>query len=138
MLCAIVGGEAVSPEHVRILKALNPAMSIYNEYGPTETTVGCMIEELQEDQPVLIGRPAYGNSIYILAPGDVLTPIGVAGEICIGGQGVGQGYLNQPALTAAKFVADPFKAGERMTAAATWAAGFPMAASSSWAVKMSR
>jgi amino acid adenylation domain-containing protein len=114
VLCAIVGGEAVSPEHVRILKTINPAMAIYNEYGPTETTVGCMIEELQEDQPVLIGRPAYGNSIYILAPGDVLTPIGVAGEICIGGAGVGQGYLNQPALTAKKFVANPFKAGERM------------------------
>ena len=97
-----------------------------------------MIEELQEDEPVLIGRPAYGNSIYILAPGDVLTPIGVAGEICIGGQGVGQGYLNQPALTAEKFVADPFKAGERCTAAAMWAAGYPMAASSSWAVKTSR
>ncbi|WP_316634066.1 non-ribosomal peptide synthetase [uncultured Flavobacterium sp.] len=114
MTRAIVGGEAVSTAHVQILKKINPDIHIYNEYGPTETTVGCMVEELEEDKTVLIGKPISGTKIYILGPSLELLPIGVAGEICIAGMGVGLGYLNQETLSAEKFTENPFVKGERM------------------------
>ncbi|MGB8192325.1 MAG: non-ribosomal peptide synthase/polyketide synthase, partial [Chitinophagaceae bacterium] len=112
--CAIVGGEEVTTEHVRILKDINPAMRIYNEYGPTEATVGCIVKELQQNEPVLIGKPIAGAEIYILGKGNQLCATGIPGEICISGIGLATGYLNKPALTAEKFIANPFISGERM------------------------
>ncbi|MGB8194022.1 MAG: amino acid adenylation domain-containing protein [Chitinophagaceae bacterium] len=114
MQCAIIGGEEVTMEHVRILKQLNPSMKIYNEYGPTEATVGCIVTELEENVPVLIGKPVSGARVYILDEKDQLCPINVPGEICISGAGLAQKYLNKPEMTAEKFVADPFNEGERM------------------------
>jgi len=111
---AIVGGEQVTEEHVRILKEINPGIEIYNEYGPTETTVGCVVAQLSEGMPVVIGRPIAGTRVYVLTEEGELCPVGVAGEICIGGAGVGRGYLHNAELTASKFVADPFCAGGRM------------------------
>jgi len=111
---AIVGGEQVTAEQVSILKNINPGIRIYNEYGPTETTVGCIIEELHEGQPILIGKPIAATRIYILDEKQGLCPVGVPGEICIAGSGVGREYLNKPVLTAAKFVTDPFMKDERM------------------------
>src|SRR4030095_3881788 len=61
-----------------------------------------------------IGRPIYNTQIYILRDGVSVLPVGVPGEICIGGGGVARGYLNQPELTEKKFVANPFRAGEKM------------------------
>jgi amino acid adenylation domain-containing protein/non-ribosomal peptide synthase protein (TIGR01720 family) len=112
--CAIVGGEEMQPEHVRILKGINPAMRIYNEYGPTEATVGCIVKELSLNEAVLIGRPIAGASIYILDEGLQPAPIGIPGEIYIAGAGMANGYLDRPALTAEKFIANPFEAGERL------------------------
>jgi len=112
--CAIVGGEEVLLRHVEILKNINPAIKIYNEYGPTEATVGCMVELLEQHQPVSIGKPINGTGIYILDTNLSLCGIGVSGEICIGGVGVSVGYLHLPELTAEKFIADPFHAGERL------------------------
>ncbi|WP_406826317.1 amino acid adenylation domain-containing protein [Pedobacter sp. KACC 23697] len=114
MQCAIVGGEQVTTEQIKILKAINPEIKIYNEYGPTEATVGCIVKELDENMPVLIGKPITGTDIYILGEKNTLCPIGVAGEIYIGGAGVSPGYLNQPALTASKFVNNPYKQGQRI------------------------
>ncbi|SFF11943.1 amino acid adenylation domain-containing protein, partial [Chitinophaga sp. CF118] len=111
---AIVGGEQVTTEQVSILKNINPGIRIYNEYGPTETTVGCIIEELHEQQPILIGKPIAATRIYILDEKQGVCPVGVPGEICIAGSGVGREYLNKPILTAAKFVTDPFMKDERM------------------------
>jgi len=84
---AIVGGEQVTEEHVRILKEINPGIEIYNEYGPTETTVGCVVAQLSEGLPVVIGRPIAGTRVYVLTEEGELCPVGVAGEICIGGAG---------------------------------------------------
>lgn len=112
--CAIVGGEEVLPRHVDILKRINPAIKIYNEYGPTEATVGCMVELLEQNKPVTIGKPINGTGIYILDTNLTLCGIGVPGEICIGGAGVSVGYLHQPELTARKFIADPFHNGQRL------------------------
>jgi amino acid adenylation domain-containing protein len=114
MEIAIVGGEAVSTQHVKILKSINPQLKVYNEYGPTETTVGCIVKELQENEPVYIGKPMKGVRAYILGVKQELLPVGVAGEICIAGKGVGNGYLNRPKLSAEKFVDNPFVHGERM------------------------
>nr|WP_295875043.1 non-ribosomal peptide synthetase [uncultured Chitinophaga sp.] len=114
VLCAIVGGEEVTPEHVNILKQVNPAMHVYNEYGPTEATVGCIVKELQAGVPVLIGKPVTGADIYILDRHMQLCPEGVPGEICIGGAGLAKEYLGKPVLTAQKFVPNPFAPGERL------------------------
>ena len=62
---AIVGGEEVTPKHVSILKKINPHIRIYNEYGPTEATVGCIVKELEEHAPVLIGQPIANMYIYL-------------------------------------------------------------------------
>jgi amino acid adenylation domain-containing protein/FkbM family methyltransferase len=114
MLRAIVGGEEVTPQQVSILKNINPAIEIYNEYGPTETTVGCIVKQLEENAAILIGKPISKAIIYILDEEHALCPIGVSGEIYIGGSGLGKGYLYNPELTEERFIANPFKTGERI------------------------
>lgn len=112
--CVIVGGEDVTSDHVNTLKKCNPFVSIFNEYGPTEATVGCIVAPLEKKAPILIGKPIAGASIYILDESGELCPIGIPGEICIGGVGLAKEYLNKPQLTGEKFVPDPFAAGKRM------------------------
>ncbi|WP_394773118.1 amino acid adenylation domain-containing protein [Flavobacterium sp.] len=109
---AIVGGEELQEDHVRILKKLNPAIRIVNEYGPTESTVGCTTYEPQyAEGEILIGRPVANTAIYILDEFNNLQPEGVIGEICIGGSGLARGYWNRPELTSEKFIANPFEEG---------------------------
>jgi amino acid adenylation domain-containing protein len=106
---AIVGGEALTPRHVRLLQDLNPEMRIFNEYGPTEATVGCVVSRVSPDQQrILIGKPIQNTSVYILDDMRNLVPVGVIGEMYIGGPGVARGYLNRPELTRERFIADPF------------------------------
>lgn len=110
---AIVGGDILHQNHVDILRNLNPAIKIYNEYGPTEATVGCMIYDVSfEESDILIGVPIFNTGIHILDANNALQPIGVVGELCIGGSGLARGYMNRPELTAEKFVPHPFKTGE--------------------------
>jgi len=112
---AIVGGEALLTDQVRILQRLNPEMKIYNEYGPTETTVGCVVKEIEprEDQ-ILIGKPIDNTRIYILDQYKTLVPVGIPGEIHIGGSGVSCGYLHQDKLNAEMFIEDPFRQGKHL------------------------
>ena len=111
----IVGGEELTVREIDILRALNPALEIYNEYGPTEATVGCIVKKIEhEAAPVLIGCPVTNTSVFVLDEGLKLVPVGVKGEICISGMGVARGYRNHPELTAAKFVPHPFAVGERL------------------------
>jgi non-ribosomal peptide synthase protein (TIGR01720 family) len=91
-------------------QAIAPQTRLFNEYGPTETVVGCAVAELS--QSVTIGRPIPGVQLYVLDPQQQLVPVGVAGELYIGGLGVARGYLNQPELTAARFIENPFGAGK--------------------------
>ncbi|MET4143133.1 amino acid adenylation domain-containing protein, partial [Pedobacter sp. UYP1] len=112
--CVIVGGEEVSIHHVEILKKISPSLIIYNEYGPTEATVGCIVQELELNSAVLIGKPIANTRIYILGEGSELNPVGITGEICIAGAGLARGYLHNAALTAEKFVVNPFETGKRM------------------------
>ncbi len=113
----IVGGERLLPEVVQLWRQM-PLHSVrfLNSYGPTEATIASTMYEVaheheQQDpigQLVPIGRPLANRTIYILDQAGSPVPIGVAGELYIGGIGVARGYLNRPALTAERFVADPF------------------------------
>jgi amino acid adenylation domain-containing protein len=111
----VVGGEKVERRHLDKWRAsaLGRRCQWLNTYGPTEATVyasalrvdGC--DELPEGE-ISIGKPIANTRIYILDPAGQPTPIGVTGEIHIGGRQVARGYLNRPELTAQRFVADPF------------------------------
>ncbi|MEW6704980.1 MAG: amino acid adenylation domain-containing protein [Pseudomonadota bacterium] len=99
MLC---GGEALQAELAERLLALQG--ELWNMYGPTETTVWSTVQRVREPaSPIPIGRPIADTSILVLEPSGQVAPIGVAGELCIGGAGVACGYLNRPELTAEKF-----------------------------------
>lgn len=81
----------------------------FNEYGPTETSIAACHSEIQpEDETVTIGRPIPGARLYVLRDGWTPVPIGVNGELFIGGHGVSRGYLGKPGLTAERFLPDPF------------------------------
>jgi amino acid adenylation domain-containing protein/non-ribosomal peptide synthase protein (TIGR01720 family) len=104
----VLGGEAITRDHVECLHRLNPEMQIYNEYGPTETTVGCIATLVPRGASrILIGRPIANTQAYILDRDHHLAPVGVPGEICIGGKGVSRGYLFRPELTAERFTPGP-------------------------------
>lgn len=113
-VCAIVGGEEMTPEHVNILKNIRADIKIYNEYGPTEATVGCVVKELDGAGPVLIGKPIANTVIYILDDQQMLCPAGVTGEIYIGGRSVANGYLNREKLTKERFIADPIRTNGKL------------------------
>lgn len=115
----IIGGEALSVEHVRRMRAQCPQVRLSNGYGPTEcTTFTCTfaIDAVPEDaRSIPIGRPITDTRVYLLNARREPVPIGVLGELHVGGVGLARGYRNQPALTAERFVADPFAApGERL------------------------
>ena len=109
-LKVLCGGEALSIDLARMLASRS--RSAWNLYGPTETTIWSSVEKLKKDlSSVSIGRPIANTQIYIFDRHGEPVPIGVAGEIHIGGAGVAQGYLNRPELTADRFVPDPFSNG---------------------------
>jgi len=104
----LLGGEALPISLARQLDEV-VAGEIYNMYGPTETTIWSSSHPVE--RPVTrvgLGRPIANTQIYILDKQMQVLPIGVAGELCIGGQGVTRGYWDHPDLTAEKFVPDPF------------------------------
>ncbi|RUT26295.1 non-ribosomal peptide synthetase, partial [Asaia sp. W19] len=112
----VFGGEALDPDVVRYCASLVSA-KIINAYGPTEASVYASCWECPRDitglHSVPIGRPIANTQLYILDPAGHPVPPGVSGELHIGGHGVARGYLNQPELTAERFIADPFCADGR-------------------------
>ncbi len=104
-------GEALSAAQVGRLTAQLPDARLYNLYGPTEAAVDVTAfacRDLSGQGGVPIGRPISNTRIYILDEHDRPVPIGVAGEICIGGVAVARGYFGNPELTARRFVPDSF------------------------------
>nr|WP_269749511.1 non-ribosomal peptide synthetase [Xenorhabdus lircayensis] len=112
--CFIVGGEALTRSTVALWRELSPESRIVNEYGPTETVVGCITFDTHNQDNITdnvpIGQPIANTRIYILDAQGQPVPVGVAGEIYIGGAGVARGYLNRPALTVERFIPDSFSA----------------------------
>ena len=105
----IIGGEAVNQYKLKKWFEKND-IEIFNTYGPTETTVICSFDIAKDaEKPVTLGKAIANYKIYILNAKQKLQPIGVPGEICISGEGVAAGYLNQEALTQDNFIPDPFK-----------------------------
>ena len=105
----ILGGEALDVLLIEDLKKITNA-DIFNIYGPTETTVWATNAKIEDN--ITIGKPIANTQIYIVDKYMQITPIGVIGELCIAGDGVGAGYLNRPELTAEKFIDNPFGKGK--------------------------
>ncbi|MBD2535166.1 amino acid adenylation domain-containing protein, partial [Nostoc flagelliforme FACHB-838] len=116
----IIGGENLLSQHLTLWQTYAPETALVNEYGPTETVVGCCIYTAPPDQQlsgsVPIGRPIANMQIYILDCQMQPLPVGVPGELYIGGAALARGYLKRPDLTAEKFVPHPFslEAGARL------------------------
>ncbi|MBY0461909.1 MAG: amino acid adenylation domain-containing protein, partial [Alphaproteobacteria bacterium] len=106
----VVAGEAPDFNHIREYK--KGGKNVINAYGPTETTVCASLGYI--DSLIHIGRPIWNTQIYIMDENLNRVAIGLEGEIYIGGVGLARGYLNKPALTAEKFVPNPFAIGSRL------------------------
>ncbi|HEY4050821.1 MAG TPA: amino acid adenylation domain-containing protein, partial [Acidobacteriaceae bacterium] len=112
-----LGGEAVRQSALSTwFKRRGYLPRLVNAYGPTETTVNATLLEVTPEHIAysLIGRPIWNTRIYILDGHGAPVPVGVAGELYIGGAGVARGYLKRPELTAERFIASPFVEGERL------------------------
>ncbi|GGO94258.1 non-ribosomal peptide synthetase [Wenjunlia tyrosinilytica] len=114
----ITGGDVLSPQHVRTVAGVS-GVRVFAAYGPTETTVFASLHRADADAEldrVPIGSPLRGRSMYVLDADLREVPVGETGELYIGGVGVARGYLRRPALTAERFLPDPFTAapGARM------------------------
>ncbi|HOX72153.1 polyketide synthase [Dokdonella sp.] len=116
----LIGGEALSVAHVRRALDALPATTIINGYGPTECTTFAATWPIPHDladsvTSIPIGRPIANTSLYVLNAAGRPVPVGVVGELHIGGAGVARGYLDRPELNAERFLDDPFAAdGSRM------------------------
>ena len=112
----LFGGEELSQGLVERSFAAFPDLQIWNIYGPTEATANACAVTIGSGDDVTIGRPIGNAQIYILDSSLRPVPIGVQGELYIGGAGVARGYLNRPDLTADKFIPSPFcdKPGRRL------------------------
>jgi len=108
----LAGGDVLSKSHVKRMLAEAPGCGVINGYGPTEsTTFACCypvktIDELERSVP--IGRPIANTQVYILDESMEPAPVGVNGQLYIGGDGLARGYLNRPSLTAERFIPNPF------------------------------
>ncbi|QHI35403.1 Tyrocidine synthase 3 [Kordia antarctica] len=109
----ISGGEICS---LKLAESISPNIEFYNKYGPTETTVTSIeFKRKKKLNKVLpIGKPIGNTQVYILNDLLELQPIGIVGEVFLGGAGLSRGYLNNTELTAEKFIVHPFKEGERL------------------------
>ncbi|MBN2862730.1 MAG: amino acid adenylation domain-containing protein [Bacteroidales bacterium] len=112
----LVGGDVLSPGHINRVRQTCPGLKIINGYGPTENTTFSLTYSIEGDfhDRIPIGVPISNSTAYVIGKNNELLPIGAWGELCVGGDGVGRGYLNQPELTEEKFVNDPFRRGAVM------------------------
>ena len=107
-----IGGEVLSAKHVRQAQQTLPALEMINGYGPTEATVFTCLYPIPRNLPeglnsIPIGKPLSNTDVFVLDAHLQLVPVGVTGELCIGGDALARGYRNDPALTAEKFILNP-------------------------------
>ena len=113
----IFGGEAADVSAISSVLASGAPRRLVNAYGPTECTTYATWHEVGEhigNAVVPIGKPLFNTRVYVLDQRRQPVPIGVAGELYLGGAGVADGYINRPDLTAERFIASPFVAGDRL------------------------
>ncbi|MGD2093014.1 MAG: amino acid adenylation domain-containing protein, partial [Candidatus Aminicenantes bacterium] len=112
------GGEALIPVKLNQWKEKYPGAKLVNMYGITETTVHVTFKEIEDKDIELnisnIGTPIPTLTTYVMGKYIKLVPLGVTGELCVGGKGVGRGYLNRPELTKEKFVNNPYIPEQRL------------------------
>ncbi|MEU4156401.1 amino acid adenylation domain-containing protein [Actinoplanes sp. NPDC026670] len=110
--CLIAGGDVLVPAHVRSVLAAGPPGRFLNGYGPTENTTFStthhIVDVPDRTTRIPIGRPVSGSTCHILADDGDPVPVGAEGELWVGGDGVALGYVNDPELTAVRFVPDRF------------------------------
>ena len=111
----VIGGEALLTRQITFWRQHAPGLKLINEYGPTETVVGCCVYDVPQgfgdSGAVPIGRPIANTLLYVLDPHGQPAPIGVPGELYIGGAGVARGYRRRPELTEQRFLRNPFAPG---------------------------
>lgn len=108
-LVVLCGGEALPWDLAQQLLAR--CRALWNMYGPTETTIWSAVSQVRaEDGATFVGHPIANTQLYVLDEQRQPLPVGVAGELYIGGDGLARGYLHRPDLTAERFVPDPFSA----------------------------
>ncbi|MFC7443125.1 amino acid adenylation domain-containing protein [Laceyella putida] len=103
----LVGGDRLQQVEPR-------PYAIINNYGPTENTVVTTSGVVKPGEPLTIGKPISNNRVYVINRDGQLQPVGVPGELCVGGESLARGYLHRPDLTAERFVENPFASGERI------------------------
>ena len=113
----LIGGEVLNAKWVNLLNSRQRHPEIINGYGPTENTTFTTTYAIPEEMParIPIGQPINGTTVYVMQ-GDRLCGVGIPGELCIGGVGLAKGYLNQPELTAERFVTSPLKMKDSIAA----------------------
>jgi len=113
----LTGGDVLSPQHVRTMTSSVPGCRVINGYGPTENTTFTSTFDVPAGAAfasVPIGKPINDTTVYVLDSTRNLVPIGVPGELYIGGDGLARGYVNRPERTAERFVESPFQPGDRL------------------------
>ncbi|MCP5053870.1 MAG: amino acid adenylation domain-containing protein, partial [bacterium] len=106
----LVGGDVLSPVHINKVRNQYPHLNVINGYGPTENTTFSTTHLIDKEyhQSIPIGKPIANSRVYIVDRYGHFMPIGCAGELCVGGDGVSRGYMNNPELTVEKFERETF------------------------------
>jgi len=110
----LTGGEEVSVKHMNKLNLNNKDINIIHCYGPTENTTFSTCYDVKKEkykETVPIGKPISNSTAYVVSPSGLLNPVGVPGELWVGGDGVAKGYLNNETLSYEKFIKNPFGDG---------------------------
>ena len=110
----MLAGEQLPRSLVEKILEVSPKCTIYNGYGPSETTIFSTVTDVTHQVNITIGKPINNTQIYILNDSLSLLPIGVSGEIYISGDGVGNGYIGRPDLTAERYLKNPFRNNSTM------------------------
>ncbi|MFG6107337.1 amino acid adenylation domain-containing protein [Leptothoe sp. EHU-05/26/07-4] len=113
--CLVLGGEAAPGSLVAEIRRYRPQLKLLNHYGPTETTVGVLTytvpEHFEPATTLPLGQPLPNIQVYVLDPHHQPVPVGIPGEIYVGGAAVSRGYLNRPDLTTERYITNPFAPG---------------------------